>query len=293
MNKSSILRVLSTIAQNPSTFALSKESPAIFPNTLMVAIGKVDSGKQIVLNMGSREKIRAEFGEAKRYVHNLFFVPLAQYELPQVAATREFVKLFEENEINFLELQAYFKDSSFRQTFIELQIQPDQDQVQSSESMQSSGRVQHPVVELLKQMGVINESRHFSGCDDSTTCRTADNDSSVVINWDKPLFNAFGEVKYNRRENDTEKDYRQIKVVADGHTMNYPVNGETGRPLFQGMDMEAYAVFNKPEEAKAGSGEDLLENDDINSLMAHSMLNELFPEKSAEISKLLKSLTAA
>jgi hypothetical protein len=100
------------------------------------------------------------------------------------------------------------------------------------------------------------------------------------IDWDKPLFNALGKVRYKQREGDQEKGYRQIKFNQDGFVMSYPVDSITGEPLMTGVDNDIYTVDNEVLEDES-------QEEDPTKTALETMLSEMLPENSNEIKEFL------
>ena len=110
-------------------------------------------------------------------------------------------------------------------------------------------KISHELHEMLEnsEWGAQN----FSALFDSAYKAALDAASGPMIDFDKPLYNAFGEVKLHRK--DGVKDESGIAVVSfkiDGHKITYPVARETGEPVVLGMDADFYSISNTPNGNK-------------------------------------------
>lgn len=68
-----------------------------------------------------------------------------------------------------------------------------------------------------------------------------------ALNWDKPLYNSYGEVKQHRVDGGASTmhpDIRTVSFKVDGHKVRYPVYMKCGTPAIDGLNNTLYAIVN-------------------------------------------------
>ena len=108
------------------------------------------------------------------------------------------------------------------------------------------------------------------------------------IDWNADLYNAYGPVKYIRKEGDEVGDTRRIKFTYEGEKMIYPVESSTGMPIFEGMSPEAFAISNQPpvNEAELNHQREIEES----VALQVDQLKQMFPDKADMINEFASNL---
>tara|TARA_Y100000310_G_scaffold302851_1_gene340631 strand:+ start:1328 stop:2023 length:696 start_codon:yes stop_codon:yes gene_type:complete len=75
--------------------------------------------------------------------------------------------------------------------------------------------------------------------------------SVSLIDFDKPIYNSFGEVKIQRKDGQKDDDSVSITMRVNGSKLTYPVSKKTGEPIAVGMSIEHYSVSNEQFDAVA------------------------------------------
>lgn len=115
-------------------------------------------------------------------------------------------------------------------------------------------KVKHELNDMLEnsEWGADN----LSGLLDSAYSDALEAASGPLIDFDKPLYNIFGEVKLQRKDGQKDDGVVSITMRVNGSKLTYPVDKKTGEPVAPAMSIEHYKVSNEQFDADAPTVDD-------------------------------------